>query len=42
MYGRLLAVDESSGDQGSLAMEHTNLGSVLLQTCGYATTRSHL
>lgn len=42
MYERLLAVDESSGDQGSLAMEHTNLGSLLLQTGGYATTRSHL
>lgn len=42
MYERLLAADQASGDDGSLAMEHANLGSVLLQTGDMTAARAHL
>lgn len=42
LYRQLLAADEASGDKGALAMEHTNLGAVLVQTGEFTTARSHL
>lgn len=42
MYEHLLAADEAGGDEASLAMEHTNLGAVLVQTGEFTAARSHL
>jgi len=42
LYQQLLAADEERGDEGSLAMEHYNLGSVLLQAGELDAARSHL
>ncbi len=42
MYERLMAADQASGDDGSLAMEHSNLGSVLVQTGDFTAARPHL
>lgn len=42
MYQQLLAADEAKGDEAALAMEHYNLGSVLLQTGDLDAARSHL
>jgi tetratricopeptide (TPR) repeat protein len=42
MYEELLAADEARGDEAALAMEHYNLGSVLLQTGELDAARAHL
>jgi tetratricopeptide (TPR) repeat protein len=42
LYRQLLAADEAAADEGSLAMEHYNLGSVLVQAGDYQTARGHL
>jgi tetratricopeptide (TPR) repeat protein len=42
LYQQLLAADEAGGDEGSLAMEHYNLGSVLLQAGDLKAARVHL
>lgn len=42
VYEQLLAADEARGDDAALAMEHYNLGSVLLQTGELDAARSHL
>jgi len=42
MYEQLLADDEARGDEAALAMEHYNLGSVLLQTGDLEGARAHL
>lgn len=42
MYEQLLAADEARGDDAALAMEHYNLGSVLLQAGMLDSARSHL
>jgi tetratricopeptide (TPR) repeat protein len=42
LYQRLLAADEPGDDEGSLAMENYNLGSVLLQAGEFETARVHL
>lgn len=42
LYEQLLATDEAAGDLGSLAMEHYNLGSVLLQNDQIEAARTHL
>jgi tetratricopeptide (TPR) repeat protein len=42
LYQQLLAADQADGDEGSLAMEHYNLGSVLLQAGDLETARVHL
>lgn len=42
LYERLLAADEAAGDLRSLAMEHYNLGSVLVQSGDLGAAREHL
>lgn len=42
LYRELLAWDEASGDTASLAMEHYNLGSVLVQTGALDEASEHL
>ena len=42
LYRQLLAADEAGGDEGSLAMEHYNLGSVLVQAGEFEKARLHL
>jgi tetratricopeptide (TPR) repeat protein len=42
MYEQLLAADQARGDEAALAMEHYNLGSVLLQARDLDAARSHL
>lgn len=42
LYHQLLAADEASGDEASLAMEHYNLGSVLVMAGDFAVAREHL
>jgi hypothetical protein len=42
LYQQLLAADEAAGDEGSLAMEHYNLGSVLVQAGEFEAARGHL
>lgn len=42
LYEQLLVADEEAGDTKSLAMEHYNLGSVLLQTGELPAAREHL